>query len=86
MLLTSNATTKQHNLKKKNYSQKGNLTWWKDFLSKYERVKIANLPPNIHVRRNRTISPRRQRRGRQCGHGIKSILEKVYNLEKRAIN
>ena len=31
------------------------------FYAKYERIKIANLPPNVTVRRtyNRTIGPRR---------------------------
>lgn len=56
------------------------------FYAKYERIKIANLPPNVTVRRtyNRTIGPRRQRRPRQRGCRIKTVLKKAFNLGKRA--
>ena len=43
--------------------------------ARYERIGKANYPKNVNVRRTytKTIGPKRQRKIRQRGHGIKTV-------------
>ena len=45
------------------------------FYARYERIGKANYPKNVSVRRTytRTIGPKRQRKRRQRGRGIKTV-------------
>ena len=65
-------------MRKLSVPKRVNLPNGRSFVARYERIKRADLPPNIRMRRTcRQRAALRNRRRRQRGRGIVSVAKKV---------